>query len=318
MFGRMRAKHVRTALGRAWGIALLVVAASSAGCARERSEALSETAVPAIHSASATAANATAANAPCELTRRVLAIGASATAGFGTSADLARAFQACLPEPSEHAGALGSQWFFLRPLTSGTEQVQSALAAEPTLVLAIDFLFWFGYGALDADGAPLADEDGRLALLERGLALLEPVRCPLVIGDFPDMSAAVGKMLLPVQMPEQATLARLNARVAAWAAERPHVRLVPLARLLGTLARGEALRVGALEYAAGETSALLQRDELHPTREGLIALAVLALEALRDVPGFAACAPSELERESLLARLEQLAPERAQRRARVR
>lgn len=310
MFGCMRPQRSPLEIRRAFGLVLL---AASASCARAPDDARQdERGAAAPHAASATEV----ARAPCELTRRVLAIGASATAGFGTRADLALAFQACLPEPSEHSGALGSQWLFARPALGGSEQVQAALAAEPTLVLALDFLFWFGYGALDVEGDPLANEDGRLALLEHGLALLEPVRCPLVIGDFPDMSAAVGKMLFPVQMPELATLERLNARVHAWAAARPNVRVAPLAALLAVLARGEALRIGPLEYGAAEASALLQADRLHPTRAGLLALAVLALEELRELPGFAACATVELEPAVLQARFERLAPESGPRRAR--
>jgi hypothetical protein len=306
----MRTRRAPRDLRRALGL-MLLAAAPSASCARAADDATNAA------RAEPAALSAEPASAHCALTRRVLAIGASATAGFGTRADLARAFQACLPERSEFSSGLGSPWFFLRPLSAGSEQVQSALAAEPTLVLALDFLFWFGYGALDAQGAPLANEDDRLALLERGLALLEPVRCPLVLGDFPDMSAAVGKMLLPVQMPELATLARLNTRLSAWAAERPHVRIVPLAELLGALARGEELRIGALEYGADEAAALLQRDRLHPTREGLLALALLALESLRELPGFEACASERLELATLRTRFEELAPETAKRRARA-
>jgi len=144
---------------------------------------------------------------------RVVVIGASLSAGFGAEQTLAQVFAAALKpghaEPVDYGDAL----FFTSPLSFGARMVEAALDEEPSLVLAVDFLFWFGYGSTDAEGGAMDSEDERLALLEHGLAFLARLECPLVVGDFPDMSEAVGRMISPAQMPEKATLPRLSQRV---------------------------------------------------------------------------------------------------------
>jgi len=222
-------------------------------------------------SASATAAR--------ECLARPVVIGASFAAGFGVGRSFGAAFAASRAgeEPGEPVD-LGDALFFLSPLATGKRQVAAALEEEPTLVLALDFLFWFGYGALDAAGGPIEPEEERLALLETGLALLAELECPLVVGDFPDMSAAVGGMLMPAQMPERATLERLSARVRAWAAGRTDTLVIPLAELVRALGSKDEVRIGRHLYPAG--TRLLQPDRLHPTLEGLIAMAQLVCDEL--------------------------------------
>jgi hypothetical protein len=149
--------------------------------------------------------------------------------------------------------------------------------------VAVDFLFWFGYGTINAEGKPLASEDERLALLERGLELLEDFECPIVVGDFPDMSDSIGLMLLESQVPEEATLERLNARLRAWAAERKNVAVLPLAHGVETLRSGEAFTLGKLSYPEQSTERLLQSDHLHPTLEGLVLIAHLVGQALTEI-----------------------------------
>jgi len=179
-------------------------------------------------------ANATAVlSAP--LLQRVFMIGASASSGFLLQADvgvptsLTDVLEAALVSEHEPVQASTSLSFFLSPLASGEKQIDKALAYEPTLLLALDFLFWFGYGRV-------ASEDARLERLEQGLWLLDKLEGPLVVCDLPDMSAALDgrgpfgvPMLRPSQIPRGATLERLNAMLAAWAAERGDVIVVPLA-----------------------------------------------------------------------------------------
>jgi hypothetical protein len=208
----------------------------------------------------------------------VVVLGASLAAGFGTRLDLARAFEACLVAPHEPVLGLGQPLFFTAPLRFGTDAVEQARDAEPTLVVAIDFLFWFGYGAFDGDGRALERESQRLELLERGLALLEELECPLVLGDFPDMSAAVGRMLTSGQVPQRATLAQLSARVRAWAAERGDAVVLPLAELVRRLGAEEPVRIGRHAFEPG--TRLLQEDRLHPTTVGLLAIAQLVCDEL--------------------------------------
>jgi len=65
--------------------------------------------------------------------------------------------------------------------------VRRALEAEPTAVLAVDFLFWFAYGE--------KPESRRAEDLEGALKLLEKFDVPVVVGTLPNMKESVGKML---------------------------------------------------------------------------------------------------------------------------
>lgn len=209
---------------------------------------------------------------------RVVVLGASLSSGFGLDHGLDKALEASLAAQHEPVRAAASEMFFLNSLQTGPQLLERALEAEPTLVVALDYLFWFGYGTIDAQGGPLESEEERAALLERGLASLDELECPLVVGDFPDMSASVGRMLLPEQMPEPATLERLSRRVRAWAAERERTLVLPLAELVRALGSGENVRIGRHAFPAG--SRLLQYDQLHPTPEGMAAVAQLVADEL--------------------------------------
>jgi hypothetical protein len=169
-------------------------------------------------------------------------------------------------------------------------------------VVAIDFLFWFGYGTMDAKGGEIDNEAERLALLEHGLGLLEDFECPLVLGDFPDMSAAVGKMLLPAQMPAKSTLPLLSKRVREWAAEREHVRVLAIAEVVQQLGSDGETRIGRHAFPAG--TELLQPDQLHPTLEGLAGVAQLVCDEL-IAAGFARAEDFERDLDALLRKLRE-------------
>ncbi|MSR62465.1 MAG: hypothetical protein EXS08_08470 [Planctomycetes bacterium] len=209
---------------------------------------------------------------------RVVVIGASMSAGFGASRSFGDALEASIRAPHKKVSNFASELFFTNPLTFGKQQVGSALDSEATLVVGLDFLFWFGYGTLDARGGPLDSEAERLELLERGLAYLAEFECPLLVGDFPDMSAAVGKMLSAAQMPARSTLPLLSKRVREWAAGRAHTTVVPLSELVLQLGAKSELHIGRHFFPAG--TQLLQQDELHPTLQGLAASAQLVCDEL--------------------------------------
>lgn len=230
---------------------------------------------------------------------RVHVMGASASAGFGVRppagrsgaaraeamtiariADLAR-----LGDGEVTGDATGL--FFANPVAVGTAQVDALLAADPrpTVVFADDFLFWFTYGALDAERRPIKDESQRLALLERGLAQLDRVvdaGIPLVVGDVPNMSGAVGRMLSKAQMPQEATLAAANARIQAWAAPKPRVAVMPLARLVEDLRDGRPFAAGRRTWSEADDGALIQRDRLHPTFAGSVAMLACTEQAANE------------------------------------
>jgi hypothetical protein len=211
--------------------------------------------------------------------KRPAVIGASVSAGFALQGEAQRPLSDVLEElllvETEEPLDVASQWVFLDPENTAQEKVDELLAEEPSVLFGVDFLFWFAYGIQTT-------EELHLARFERGLALLDRFACPLIVGDLPDMSRALDapvKMISPHQVPEKAILARLNARLSEWAAERPRVCVVPLASFVDRVVKGERVELhgNTWEHAADR---LLQRDHLHPTLEGTVGVAVLVLDAL--------------------------------------
>jgi hypothetical protein len=244
-------------------------------------------------------------SAPAALLERVVVLGASVSCGFQAETDLARALAASLRRGGALPRSQADTLLFLGAPEHGPGQVERAAAQEPTLIVAVDFLFWFGYGSVNADGGLLVSEPERLALLERGLALLEPLHCPLVVADFPDVSAAVGRgMLQAAQLPAPETLRALSRRVREWARARPHTLVLPLSELVPALARHESVRIGRHLYPA--EADLLQDDLLHPTLEGLVAIAQLVADELVRA-GLAREQDFDFELESVLGRVERRA-----------
>src|SRR5215471_8319951 len=146
---------------------------------------------------------------------RIVVLGASASAGF-TEAEplggprtpqfqLSRYLDAALLAPHEPVKNLANTFFFMQPMVAGRHQLQQALDTKPALLIGLDFLFWFCY-------APGAEAE-RLERFEQGLKLLEPVTCPVVLGDIPDASAASNRMLSPEEIPSAATLNAANRRL---------------------------------------------------------------------------------------------------------
>lgn len=217
--------------------------------------------------------------------RRVAVLGASLSDGFllpleadcmPTAAEiLEAALEPPLPPPLRRTSSL----FFLRPELTGRAYVDRAVSFRPTLVVALDFLFWYGYGF--ASGP-----EERLQRLERGLAQLDRLACPIAVGDLPDVSRAATRgvglhgrpMILPAQVPAPDTLAAMNERIRRFALRRRNVVVVPLSRIAAELERGATIRLGGVEL--GNERELLDRDLLHPTLRGTIGVVLLALDEL--------------------------------------
>ncbi len=221
--------------------------------------------------------------------KRIAVVGASVSGGFGLEAEvggrvvLADALDAAVS--GEHAPVVSAaeRLFFIDPSMLAEKSVSRVLKARPTLVVAVDFLFWFGYGTV-------AREADRLTRLEEGLAYLERFSCPCVVGDIPDMSAAIGTMLAARQVPKKETLRRLNDRIRQWAKKRKDAATLSLSAFMETLRAGKTVRLGAY---AGTREVLLQQDQLHTTLEGTAYLAAVALDTVRrartDIPTAAVC-----------------------------
>jgi len=218
------------------------------------------------------------------LWRKIVLVGASASAGFTASEPLggtntprfrlSRYVDAAVVAPHAPVLNLANALFFLQPEPLGHAQISRALKEQPSVLLGVDFLFWYCYGRGINDAE-------RLQRFEAGLKLLEPVACPLVLGDIPDASAAVNIMLRPDQIPTTNAMAAANTRLRAWAATRPNVSIVPLSQFMYTAARNQSLALHGLNLPAGKTRPLLQDDNLHPSPAGTAAIALATLGELK-------------------------------------
>lgn len=213
---------------------------------------------------------------------RVVVVGASVSAGFGLEGEigyrtsLADIVQQSIVAEHQPVQNRSGEMFFMSPEASGKRFAEGATEDKATLLLALDFLFWFGYGIVP-------DEAKRLDRLEKGLALLDKFECPIVVGDFPNMTQALEapvKMLSKNQVPAPETIEKLNVRVRAWAAGKKNVVLVPLADLCTKMQKGEAMTIRDTKYAEGELKNLLQNDGLHTNLEGTCAVWLVALDCM--------------------------------------
>lgn len=236
---------------------------------------------------------------------RIAVIGASATSGWGIllrymdEENMLSSKTISMKEIVEEVVTVddieimgkGDGMFFMSPQRAGAQQVDAARAFNPTLVFALDFLFWYGYGNRDVDGRFIpsgkAGEQARLELLEKGLEMLDTFECPVILGDFPDMSDAVGYMLAANQVPSKGTLELLNTRVKEWAASRPDMHVLGMSRLVKDMRSDEPFVVGRQQWPSGSRSRFMQNDNLHPRLDGLIVLVQesgdLLAEQLEDV-----------------------------------
>lgn len=149
---------------------------------------------------------------------------------------------------------------------------KDAAAEQSGLVIAIDYLFWHLYGVMP--------EAERLKTLEKGLARLDSLQGPVVIGDLPDMRHAT-LMLRPSQVPSKETLAAANTRLAEWAKAKPNVAVVPLTDLVLAVMNSKPVSMGGRDYTVEQARELMTSDGLHATGTGLIALAQECLVRLK-------------------------------------
>jgi hypothetical protein len=214
---------------------------------------------------------------------RVVVIGASASGGFvitepfgGTNTDrckLHRYLDAAITVPHTPVKNFGSSLFFLNPDQLATQQIDDATNSHATLVVAVDFLFWFCYG----DG--LSDAE-RAQHLESGLKQLERIPCPLVIGDIPDASSATNTGIISAdQVPSEAARRAANERIKQWA-QSHHAAVVPLAEFMREVKANEAVKMHDGVLPAGKTRSLMQADGLHPNPRGAAVLSLGILDAL--------------------------------------
>lgn len=230
---------------------------------------------------------------PATKTARLYVIGASVSGGFrdgplfkakeqGDTVTMQELLKGWCGEHAEATTFNTTQMtrMFMEPDTIGAAQIDGALKAKPSAVVAIDFPFWFAYGAVrgGSDEAKVRSEH-----LAKGLELLAKLQMPVLIGDLPDMTGAAPRMLSPSWIPSPAVLKALNEQLAAFVKEHKHVRLLPLSAVVKTMKTDGAelpLADGKLKTKPG---ALLQEDNLHANRLGMAFLGHRLEDSLREL-----------------------------------
>jgi len=170
---------------------------------------------------------------------RIAIVGASISAGFGGT-PFAEAFLAAAPHAK--VGAAASTFLFRHPVGHTKRQLARARAFEPTVIVAIDLLFWDVYGSSDR-----AWHDTALAA---GIAELEAARARgawIIVGDVPLFTTASELLLPKSAIPDAESLAAANQTIRDFAT-RERVLLVPLSEWTEPLRPG-----GQVRLATGET-----------------------------------------------------------------
>ena len=233
---------------------------------------------------------------------RIAVIGASMSDGFGvrvstTLADgkkisegvnLSELVKVACKDPAVVVSNYTSSMYFMNPARTAKSSAARALGANaqeiPTCVLAVDWLFWNGYGVSNMKGEKLSGDTERMELLDNALACLEPMcaaNIPIVLGDFPDMHSAIGGGMISAPMvPSVECLAALNARVVQWALTKKNVCVVSLSKLTQDLLQKKSIHAAGRDWDAQTLGPLLQKDRLHPTFAGTVTVLAATLDAL--------------------------------------
>ncbi|MEE2887095.1 MAG: hypothetical protein VX951_06650 [Planctomycetota bacterium] len=226
--------------------------------------------------------------------QKVVVIGASVSAGFedptskqadgsvNRSFKLDLVFKKVWPRKVARVYNAANLLMFQDPVGGGQRQVDLAKKVEADLVVAVDFPFWFGYGFPSFDSVVKKGEISkpRMAVQQECFKMLDELKCPILIGDYPDMRGASTKMLPRHMIPNAATIAALNEKLHAYAGKRKNVHIVSLAKFVK-----RAVTVPqTYSYGDGEVvfpkNYLLQADRLHATRLGVVVITTHALSAL--------------------------------------
>jgi hypothetical protein len=184
---------------------------------------------------------------------RIAIVGASVSAGFG-GMPFGDAFTAAAPKSKVQSSA--SVMLFKDAIGDTKRQLAEATAFKPSIVVAVDLLFWDVYGGSDAAWHHKA--------LQSTFDQLDALRAQgvwIIIGDVPLITTA-SEMMLPKELiPSKKDLDAANKEIVAWVGKKDHVVLVPLVQWT------EPLRTGAkVKLPTGETvdaTELMAVDGLH-------------------------------------------------------
>lgn len=240
------------------------------------------------------------------LLERVVVIGASVSAGFGTELPLAHLMDAAILIQHEPVVNASERIMGLNPVQVGDAQVNECLDHEATLVVALDFLFWFAYGV---SGQGDQELERRQTRFQKGPDHLDRLACPVILGDIPNMRHKQ-RYITDAQVPSGPVLAALNAELLRFANARDNVILIPLDRWVAELRSG-AWTIPNIDGPDGSTKTLpieeaFLQDRLHPSRTGTLVLTDRLVEEmdsrLRPIGGASIGLAFDLARSLRLAR----------------
>ncbi|MHC5063995.1 MAG: SGNH/GDSL hydrolase family protein [Planctomycetota bacterium] len=229
-------------------------------------------------------------------------LGASVTAGYSVerpgTARLQKVLEGIWETEKVSVRDRSDMASFIDPLAKQEPRLRRVLRDEPDLVLAIDFMFWFGYGRIRGD-----ERRARLQKQEDGFALLDMLDCPILVGDYPDMRGADSRVLRAHMIPAPEILTELNKRLHAWIAKRDKVHLFPLASWVEqAVNEGEVVRYEDRDLQIPPLG-LLQRDRLHANRLGMAMMGYRIAEQLgRILPDDSPLRPRAVSLEGLVER----------------
>ena len=216
---------------------------------------------------------------------RVAVTGASVTAGWGVKTppiksdfgahtiNMKHIMEAMILVPHEEVAYFGNAMFFTRPDMYGRELIADIKQYDPSLIVAVDYLFWFAYGNTGS-------QKNRIEKFKQGLALLSNIKSPLIIGDVPDVHIAIGNMLSASQVPTVQTINTMNRMLSLWSDSRPNVTVINANELYAALLHNTAIKTSHYEWPAGSQARLLQKDMLHTTLEGTVAISLVVADAI--------------------------------------
>jgi hypothetical protein len=218
---------------------------------------------------------------------RVAVTGASVTAGYGLITppikgnfggypiNLKHIVDAMILAPHEEVAYFGDSMFFAHPVVSGKEIIEKISAYDPTLIIAVDYLFWFAYGDVGLSG-----EEYRIKKFNEGLSCLENVKSDLLIGNIPDVHKAIGRVLSASHVPTVETIQKMNRMLNLWVLLHQNVTVLDVYTLYGALLDDAAIKTDTFTWPAGSKEKLLQSDLLHMTLEGTVAASLVVADAI--------------------------------------
>ena len=160
--------------------------------------------------------------------------------------DAAVAFSAVVTAPHETPLNLGDGGVFLDSDMALRDQAKAAAAWRPSVVIAVDWLFWPVHQAISLELPAEERAARRLASVDAALADLDAFSCPIVIGDVPEMRRAVGGLLRAEHDPGAAVRAQANERLATWASARPNRFVLAVSALADAVNRGAPIEIAVI------------------------------------------------------------------------